>query len=100
MTINYRKRRAAIDAEMSADERAVYDEAYNKAAVAMRVAEMFYDSRTACGLTQTELAKRMRTTQPAIAEIEGGGRIPSLDMLERLAEATGQELNITLTARV
>lgn len=100
MTVNYRKRRAARDGEMTADERAVYDEAYSKAGVAMRVAEMFYDACTACGLTQTELAKRMRTTQPAIAEIEGGGRIPSIDLLERLTEATGQELSIALTARV
>lgn len=99
MTVNYRKRRAAIDAGMTADERAVYDEAYSKAAVAMRIAEMFYDARAACGLTQTELAKRMLTTQPTIADIEGGGRIASIDMLERLAEATGQELTIALTAR-
>jgi ribosome-binding protein aMBF1 (putative translation factor) len=97
MTVNYRERRAALDTKMTAAERAVYNEAYSKAAVTMRVAEMFYDARTGCGLTQSELAKRMRTTQPTIAEIEGGGRIPSIDMLERLAAATGHELTIALT---
>nr|WP_275941994.1 helix-turn-helix transcriptional regulator [Nocardia cerradoensis] len=47
-------------------------------------------------MTQTELARRMGTTQPTIARIEGGGRMPTLDMLERLATAVGQRLDISL----
>ncbi|WP_371507518.1 helix-turn-helix domain-containing protein [Nocardia violaceofusca] len=38
----------------------------------------------------------MGTTQPTIARIEGGGRMPTLDMLERLANAVGQRLDISL----
>lgn len=53
-------------------------------------------TRAAAGLTQTELARRMGTTQPTIARIEGGGRMPTLDMLERLANAVGQRLDISL----
>ena len=99
MTSSYQRRREELNAAMTVEERTVYDEAYTKAALAMRVAELFYDARAASGLTQTELATQMHTTQPAIADIEGGARTPTIDMLARLAEATGQDLNITLTAR-
>lgn len=51
-----------------------------------------YRVRTEAGLTQAELAERMGTTQSAIARMEGGGTRPSLDTLERLAAAVGQEL--------
>ena len=45
------------------------------------------------GLTQTELARRMGT-QSSIARIESGGSLPTLDMLARLAHATGSPLRI------
>lgn len=48
--------------------------------------------RTEAGLTQVELARRMGTTQSAIARMEGGGTRPTLDTLEKLAVAVGQEL--------
>lgn len=48
--------------------------------------------RTEAGLTQAELARRMGTTQSAIARIEGGGARPTLETLERLAVAVGAEL--------
>lgn len=82
--------------EMSAEQRVEHDAAYERAGLALRLAELFYDARTAAGLTQTELARRMHTTQPTIARIEGGGRMPTLDMLERLAVAVGRHLDISL----
>ena len=48
--------------------------------------------RTEAGLTQAELAGRMGTTQSAIARMEGGGARPTLETLEKLAAAVGQEL--------
>ena len=54
--------------------------------------ELVYHLRTEAGLTQAELAARMGTTQSAVARMEGGGVRPSLDTLERLAAAVGQEL--------
>ena len=54
--------------------------------------EIVYRVRTEAGLTQAELADRMGTTQSAVARIEGGGTKPSLDTLEKLAAAVGQEL--------
>ena len=54
--------------------------------------ELVYRLRTQAGLTQTELAERMGTTQSAIARMEGGGARPNLETLEKLASAVGAEL--------
>ncbi|MEX2525143.1 MAG: helix-turn-helix transcriptional regulator [Gammaproteobacteria bacterium] len=56
------------------------------------------EARSRAGLTQGELAKRMGTTQSAIARIEGGKINPSVDMLRRYAKATGRRLHVTLEA--
>src|SRR5207245_6997291 len=48
--------------------------------------------RQAAGLTQAELARRMGTTQAAISRMEGGRVLPSLLVLERFAQATGEPL--------
>jgi len=54
--------------------------------------ELVYRLRAEAGLTQAELARRMGTTQSAIARMEGGGTRPTLETLEKLALAVGKEL--------
>lgn len=54
--------------------------------------DLVYRLRTEAGWTQAELGGRMGTTQSAIARIEGGGTRPTLETLEKLAGAVGQEL--------
>ena len=51
-------------------------------------------ARTRAGLTQDELAHRMRTTQPVVARLESGRVWPSTRTLERYAFATGSRLRI------
>lgn len=68
--------------------RAAYDDEARIAAFR----ELVYRLRTQAGLTQTELAERMGTTQSAIARMEGGGARPNLETLEKLASAVGAEL--------
>jgi transcriptional regulator with XRE-family HTH domain len=51
-------------------------------------------ARTRAGLSQEQLANRMKTTQAVIARLEGGGSKPSTRTLERFAEATGSRLRI------
>jgi len=46
------------------------------------------DVRLHTGLSQAKLAKKVGTKQPAIARIESGGMIPSLEMLQKIAKAT------------
>ena len=53
------------------------------------------EGRTRAGLTQEQVAHKMKTTQAVVARLEGGGSKPSTRTLERYAEATGSRLRIT-----
>ena len=52
-------------------------------------------ARSRAGLSQEELAKKMETSQSAIARMESGRTIPSGNTLKRFAKATGTRLRIT-----
>jgi ribosome-binding protein aMBF1 (putative translation factor) len=52
-------------------------------------------ARARSGLSQAQLAKRMKTTQSAIARLESGRAKPSTRTLARFAEATGHKLKIS-----
>jgi ribosome-binding protein aMBF1 (putative translation factor) len=81
-------------------EKVAYERAYAEADLAGRLAEIIYRLRTAKGMTQTELARRMGTTQSAIARVEGGGSIPTLDLLDRVGRALGVEIVLTVSGEV
>ncbi len=51
------------------------------------------------GLSQTELARLVGTTQSASARLESGGRPPRIDTLLRIADALECELVIDLKPR-
>jgi transcriptional regulator with XRE-family HTH domain len=53
------------------------------------------DARASAGLTQAQLARKMKTTQSVIARLEGGKAHPSTRTLFKLAAATGTKLKIT-----
>ena len=52
------------------------------------------EARTRAGLTQEQVARRMKTTQAVVARLESGGSKPSTRTLERFAQATGSRLKI------
>jgi len=58
----------------------------------------FLKARTAAGLTQAELAKRIGTTQSAIARLESGreNHSPSLSTLQKYARALNCRLELRL----
>jgi ribosome-binding protein aMBF1 (putative translation factor) len=76
---------------------------YRKAYVALEdelaVANAVIAARNRAGLTQIELARKMGTTQPVVARLEGGRIQPSLRTLQRLAQATGSRLMIRFEPR-
>jgi DNA-binding XRE family transcriptional regulator len=76
------------------------DPAYRRAWEALEeefsLVEALLQARTRAGMTQAQVAKRMKTTQTAIARLEGGRVRPSTRTLESYAAATGHKLVIDL----
>src|SRR5262245_56818865 len=56
-------------------------------------------ARLAAGLTQAQLAKRTGLSQPAIARLEDPDHNPTLETLQRVADALDSDLLITLNPR-
>ena len=80
------------------DSRPDYAQAYDKLEVEFTLAHEVIRARTTAQLTQKELAKKMATSQAAIARMESGVSLPSVKTLKKLAEATGTHLRISLEA--
>ena len=55
--------------------------------------------RVARKLTQAELARRIATTQSAIARLEGGDVTPTLELLQKIAAAMGLRVTVGFTRR-
>jgi len=68
-----------------------YDLLEEEFALAAAVAK----ARQRAGLSQAELARRMKTTQSTIARLESGQGRPSTRTLTRFAKATGHRLKIS-----
>ena len=71
-----------------------YKSAYDALGEEFELAKALIEARTRAGLSQTQLARRMKTSQSYVARIEGGKVRPSTDALERFAKATGTRLRI------
>lgn len=69
---------------------------YSAARLAYDLGCQIRQLRESRGWTQRELASRAHMTQSAIARLEAGGTIPTLPVLERVAEAFGSRLQIEL----
>jgi transcriptional regulator with XRE-family HTH domain len=59
------------------------------------LAAALIEARAQAGLTQEQVAQRMKTTRAVIARLEGGGSMPSTRTLEKYAKATGTRLKIS-----
>ena len=77
---------------------AAYREAYEELGPEFDLARVVIEARTRAGLTQEQLARRMKTTQSVIARLESGRTHPSTKTLEKLARATGTRLKISFEA--
>ncbi|SCX18040.1 helix-turn-helix domain-containing protein [Agrobacterium rosae] len=73
-----------------------FQDEYAKADAEFQLIEALVSARTRAKLSQAEVARRVGTTQSAIARLEGGGVSPSIATLRRYAEATGAKLEINL----
>lgn len=64
----------------------------------MHVGTFIRSFRLSAGLTQAQLARRMGTTQSAIARLEGRAANPTVSHLERALRAAGQRLELRSVA--
>ena len=53
------------------------------------IARELIAARSRAGLTQSDVAQRMGTTQSVIAQLEGGKGTPSMRTVQRYAQAVG-----------
>jgi predicted transcriptional regulator len=63
------------------------------------LADALAEKRGELGLSQTEVAARMGTSQSAVARLESGDADVRLSTLERYAAALGQQLDFRLQRR-
>lgn len=61
------------------------------------VARAIIEARVKRGISQEELARRLKTKQSVISRVENAGTTPSLSFLKRLAKALGLTLQVRFT---
>lgn len=67
---------------------------YERARTAIMVGSVVRAARHRAGVSQAELARRTRTSQPSIARLEKGQVAPTVLILDRIARALDAELVI------
>ena len=85
-----------IKAELLADPKVKAE--YDALAPEFEIATELIRARIRAGLSQADLAARMKTSQSAIARLESGQTLPSTKTLLRFAEATGSKVEVRLSA--
>ena len=75
-------------------ERPGYAKAYAELEYEFQLTRQFIGARARAGLTQEQLARRMKTTRAVISRLESGRMNASMRTLERYARATGHKLKI------
>jgi HTH-type transcriptional regulator / antitoxin HipB len=70
--------------------------AYEQTRLRYELAETVRLRREELGWSQRQLAERAGMSQPGVARFEAGGTTPTLPLLERLAEALGLTLTVSL----
>ena len=84
----------AADLHKKWSEDPAYRAAYGALGPEFELARALIEARSRAGLTQSELAERMGTTQSVVARLESGRVRPSTRTGEKIARATGTRLRI------
>lgn len=69
-----------------------FDEGYEQ----FKIGIMLRHARESAGLTQEELASKLKTRKTAISRIENHAEDIKLSTLERFAEALGKKLHVSI----
>ncbi len=63
----------------------------------MSIANLVREARRRSGLTQAQLAQRAGVPKSTVGRIESGARVPSTDLVERLVQAAGWSVSVSLS---
>ncbi len=85
--LEYIEARRQEDADFDAGVQTVFDR--------IQLARQIKQLRERCSISQEQLARMVGTKQPAIARLESGRVVPSLDLLQKIAIALGVRLDIS-----
>src|SRR5262245_65995964 len=77
-------------------QRPGYAKAYADLEEGLQPASELIGARGRAGLTQEQVAERMKTTRSVVSRLESGFMKPSTRTLDRFARSTGHKLKITL----
>ncbi len=75
------------------------DPAFALALDKLRLARRLRELREERGMNQAELARAVKTTQSSIARFESGEHVPSLELIQRVAEALGVHMRVEIEER-
>ena len=73
-----------------------FAEGYESGYEQFKIGVMLREAREAAGLTQEELARRLRTKKAAISRIENHAEDIKISTLERVASALGKRLEVKI----
>ena len=77
-------------------QRPGYAKAYADLEEGFQLASQLIGARARAGLTQEQVADRMKTTRSVVSRLESGSMKPSTRTLDRFARSTGHKLKIIL----
>ncbi|GAB3047739.1 hypothetical protein GCM10027079_10780 [Sediminivirga luteola] len=87
---------AEMLANMTETERIEFWKSGKKIDHMLEFAQSVYDARTAAGLSKRELAAEIGADPVLIEDIEAADVVPTLELLEQIANATGKRVHIAL----
>ena len=90
------RRTRLADARQARINRPEAAAAYEQTRLRHELAEAVRLRREELGWSQRQLAERAGMSQPGVARFEAGGTTPTLPLLERLAQALGLTLSVSL----
>jgi ribosome-binding protein aMBF1 (putative translation factor) len=70
-----------------------FKKGYEEARLRRRIARKIIEARQAAGMTQAELARKLRTKQQAISRVESGEQNVTVELLENVAHALGAKFD-------
>lgn len=103
MHMKYRKTKTGVEYVLWEDMKreALCDPEFRKEYEALKpkydLIRAVLDARLKRGVTQAELARRVGTTQSAIARFESGVGNPTLDFLSKISTAVGAKLEVRVS---